>query len=89
MNPEATASRLTSFFEGVCQHSSTLSEPCLALLHITLRRVQGGAPSYRHNAMLMEAFGFSRQKVDMRISFGVGTNQVIKMARFGWAGLEL
>lgn len=38
-------------------------------------QVQGGAPSYRHNLMLLEKFGFKPTPVMMRICFGVGDKQ--------------
>lgn len=37
--------------------------------------MQGGAPSYRHNLMLLEKFGFKPTPVMMRICFGVGDKQ--------------
>lgn len=38
-------------------------------------QVQGGAPSYRHNLMLLEQFGFKPTPVMMRIAFGTGDKQ--------------
>ena len=38
-------------------------------------QVQGGAPSYRHNLLLLEKFGFKPTPVMMRIAFGTGNDQ--------------
>ena len=43
--------------------------------HTINDQVQGGAPSYRHNLLLLERFGFKPTPVMMRIAFGTGDNQ--------------
>ncbi len=60
-----------------CLHVHAIAQPAAhALAGLVVNdQVQGGAPSYRHNLLLLEEFGFSRTRVDMRISFGVGPKQ--------------
>ena len=43
--------------------------------HTINDQVQGGAPSYRHNLLLLEKFGFKPTPVMMRIAFGSGDDQ--------------
>jgi hypothetical protein len=38
-------------------------------------QVQGGAPSYRHNLLMLRQFGFQPSPVSMRIAFGTGEQQ--------------
>jgi len=43
--------------------------------HTINDQVQGGAPSYRHNLLLLQQFGFKPTPVMMRIAFGTGDKQ--------------